>query len=323
MAANELELSKGQSIENSAREPLERSQVEKADPLIDTMQADPTSEASKTQHVPTSGQQQDGQFEVVDKEQLDNRDATQTDELECELPKDCGEALATHLHTCDRPQLSVSSSGNSSAEIVDSSDSSGAEESQSCAMDSDANEDCNPREDAQFLIKCDGSLSSEADFEEDHDLKRDERHLSDLYDVKFVKRSGSSLSNFRRTLVCSLSPTSQLSGSNSDLTSSDQAYPIEGDEILQCRAAFRQNKRLIEEQQRRANSPLFSPPSPIRSQWTNRFNVDYLEQSQLQRCSRCQQRLYPVDKMELDFTRATLNIHRNCFKCQICSSLLR
>lgn len=180
-----------------------------------------------------------------------------------------------------------------------------------------------------------GSLSST---ESENQLERQQSEAA--YDIKIVRRSGSSLSssNFRRTLVCSLSPTSQLlassntsgsAGSNSDLglPEEDPLYPIDGDEIRQCRAAFRENKRLIEQQQKRAtlmmssNDTIKRQESPS-SRWSNRLNRDYIEQSQV-KCSHCKLRLYPIDKMELDFTRATLNIHRNCFKCQVCSTLLR
>lgn len=163
------------------------------------------------------------------------------------------------------------------------------------------------------------------------------------YDMKIVRRSGSSVSNsnyFRRTLVCSVSPISQLSGSGcSDALSyieTHSPYPIDGDEIQQCRSAFRENKRLIEEQQVRAatdksGGELMSCASSISGQiesnsssgrWI-RFNREFLEQASQSKCSRCNQRLYPVDKIELDFTRTKLNIHRNCFKCQVCSTLLR
>lgn len=159
--------------------------------------------------------------------------------------------------------------------------------------------------------------------------------------IKIVRRSGSSASssNFRQTLVCSVSPTSQLGGSNLDMSVADTnhpIYPIDGEEIIQCRAAFRENKRLIEEQQERARNILADcsssnknrASSPLtggtRNFRLNRTDPSYLDRSMKQsKCSRCQLRVYPVDRMELDFTRTTLNIHRNCFKCQICSTLLR
>lgn len=160
------------------------------------------------------------------------------------------------------------------------------------------------------------------------------------YDMKIEPRSGSSISNsnsFRQTLVCSVSPISQ----HSDEMRSNQcfephpAYPINGDEIKQCQTAFRENRRLIEEQQVRAkqrtieeqqtscNDSISANSSCYNSGSWIRFNKEFLEQSSQSKCSRCDRRVYPVDKMELDFTRTKLNIHRACFKCQICSTLLR
>lgn len=183
------------------------------------------------------------------------------------------------------------------------------------------------------------------------DQADDSNSLKGFDTIKIVRRSGSSASssNFRQTLVCSVSPTSQLDGgSNLDVSNLDTnqhpIYPIDGDEIIQCRAAFRENKRLIEEQQERAKNIITSerdcssPGNKTRSPLTDasdqaasstrnfrsQRDLTYLDQTiQQSKCSRCHQRVYPVDKMELDFTRATLNIHRNCFKCQICSTLLR
>lgn len=57
--------------------------------------------------------------------------------------------------------------------------------------------------------------------------------------------------------------------------------------------------------------------------WRNRLSTRDLNQRDQFVCSKCKQRLYPMDKLELDFTRTRLNIHRNCFKCHICSTLLR
>lgn len=218
------------------------------------------------------------------------------------------------------------------------------------------------------LSKRAGSLSSAEEPEEESDEHEEERAVEEglgesdrlllkgFDTIKIVRRSGSSASssNFRQTLVCSVSPTSQLEGSNLDMSISETGhplYPIDGDEIQQCRAAFRENKRLIEEQQERAlasleqeqhygdcgdnnatNGNRMSPSrNKTRSPLTggtyarnNRFKQNYSDQNgQQSQCSRCHKRVYPVDKMELDFTRTTLNIHRNCFKCQICSTLLR
>lgn len=171
-----------------------------------------------------------------------------------------------------------------------------------------------------------------------HEDSPSSSRLEDPYDIKIVRRSGSNAScasNFRQTLVCSVSPTNQLNESNSDLIAQQQQtinnqtelilehqlYPMDGEEILQCRAAFRENKRIIQEQQERANK-MFEQQQELMSYQTNITNDTRFE-SQVQICSHCNQRLYPVDKMELDFTRTTLNIHRNCFKCHICSSMLR
>jgi len=194
--------------------------------------------------------------------------------------------------------------------------------------------------------------------------------------IKLVRRCGSSAGassssgNYGRTLVCSVSPTgqqhqqvfpaaspvafdgSQLSSSTEDrqegmgvsINGDDLSlYPIDGDEIRQCRAAFRENRRLIEKAARLASScdrqssanfdgstwsagmmqangrhPEGSMGSN-RSRWANTLQ----RIRPLPHCTRCQQRLYPVDKLELDFTKTTLNIHRNCFRCQVCSSMLR
>lgn len=219
------------------------------------------------------------------------------------------------------------------------------------------------------VAKWGGSLSSAEEPEEESDdmdeeelrhsasnkgSPSDNNHLTDpegllkAFDtIKIVRRSGSSASssNFRQTLVCSVSPTSQLGGSNLDISvaeTNQPVYPIDGEEMLQCRAAFRENKRLIEEQQERARnisadctspnkhralSPLTGgaqSASGTRNFRLNRTDPSYLDRSvQQSKCSRCKLRVYPVDRMELDFTRTTLNIHRNCFKCQICSTLLR
>lgn len=87
--------------------------------------------------------------------------------------------------------------------------------------------------------------------------------MDDIYDIKLVKRATSSASSggcntsFRRTLVCSVSPTSQLeaNSSSSDLATTEAhlLYPMDGEEIRHCRTAFRENKRLIEKQQELAS----------------------------------------------------------------------
>lgn len=169
------------------------------------------------------------------------------------------------------------------------------------------------------------------------------------YDMKILRRSGSSISNsnsFRQTLVCSVSPIDKRSdnGSLSEVGyyESHPLYPIDGEEIKHCQTAFRENKRLIEERQKRAkllneerstttscaNSIINgNNNSSINSCYASgrwiRFNREFLEQASQSKCSRCNHRVYPTDKIELDFTRTKLNIHRNCFKCQICSTLLR
>ena len=199
--------------------------------------------------------------------------------------------------------------------------------------------------------------------------------------VKLVRRCNSSAggssstgaANYGRTLVCSLSPTSQTGGRESQLSiqsighekgqpegDQDSAlYPLAGDEVRQCRMAFRENRQLIEQAQLAATNCAKSPTrsnfcshtwgprgrgaakrNELSQQQNNNNNnhyhkrqapglerarwADSLQRAQrLQQCARCQQRLYPVDKLELGFTRATLSIHRNCFKCQVCSTLLR
>lgn len=172
------------------------------------------------------------------------------------------------------------------------------------------------------------------------------------YEMKILRRSGSSISNsnsFRQTLVCSVSPIDKRSdnGSLSEVgyyESPHPLYPINGEEIKHCQTAFRENKRLIEEQQVAAAKLLNEERTTTTScansiingnnnssinnscygsgRWI-RFNREFLEQASQSKCSRCNHRVYPTDKIELDFTRTKLNIHRNCFKCQICSTLLR
>lgn len=185
-------------------------------------------------------------------------------------------------------------------------------------------------------------------------------HQDDCGSIKIVRRTGSSASsiNFRRTLVCSVSPTSQLASSQSDMSAGGLAdesgalYAIEGDEMRQCRAAFRQNRRLIELAQAEAcqqqcqthsgwhESSAHAPNKPdadgaqlASSSLANQAPGQQQQQPSARwalslnrtasNCSRCQKRLYPVDKMELDFARARLKMHRSCFKCQVCSTLLR
>uniref|UniRef100_A0A6G1SMT9 LIM domain-containing protein D n=2 Tax=Aceria tosichella TaxID=561515 RepID=A0A6G1SMT9_9ACAR len=131
----------------------------------------------------------------------------------------------------------------------------------------------------------------------------------------------------------------QAHGPNQECDDDDLSYyAINGDEIRHCRTAFRENRRLIERAQSEAlarqretasvDLSRTGSQSTIRTSQSNTTErsswADSLgRRSRLPVCSRCQQKLYPVDKMELDFTRTTLNIHRNCFKCQVCSTLLR
>lgn len=96
----------------------------------------------------------------------------------------------------------------------------------------------------------------------------------------------------------------------------DDLYPMEQDEVASCRLAFRENKRLIEARagcnnnyEHHDNNNSLAPKLPTSKQIIN--------------CSHCQKRLYPLDCMELDFTRTRLNIHKTCFKCQICFTMLR
>lgn len=183
------------------------------------------------------------------------------------------------------------------------------------------------------LGKKSGSLSSQGE-QDDEDV--DEEILmahkrsqnQDLFDVKLVRRSGSSASscNFRQTLVCSVSPTNQHQSEES-LQDQNQVYPINDDEIVQCRQAFRENKRLIQEKTTNfatIKTDSSMSLSAMQNNQTKLLNADHFQKHiQALCCSHCNKRLYPVDKMELDFTKTKLNIHRNCFKCQICSSMLR
>lgn len=155
-------------------------------------------------------------------------------------------------------------------------------------------------------------------------------------------------SNFGRTLVCSVSPIgSSCASSQAEPGGQSESgepfdtscYPIDGDEIRQCRAAFRENRRLIEQAQTLARKRLQEQAAETPTRGSNRLSrsssqlttatdrshwADSLSRrARLPDCSHCDKKLYPLDRMELDFTRAKLNIHRNCFKCQVCSSLLR
>lgn len=134
----------------------------------------------------------------------------------------------------------------------------------------------------------------------------------------------------RRTLICSLSPTNSeaKSGDSSSLKGDFESqiyYPLELDEVRVCREAFRKNKHLMQQLEREsktfAQSTRFLPTTKSANKLSN-FALPETTDSQ-SFCSNCSQRVYPVDRLELDFARTTLNIHRSCFKCQVCSSLLR
>lgn len=163
---------------------------------------------------------------------------------------------------------------------------------------------------------------------------------------------GNTYASLGRTLVCSVSPDGSTRigvKPSSDCKTSDwtgerlnpNCYSIDGEEIRQCRRAFHSNRRLIEQAQtlalkqmrQQAENDCLSPNrcsglSRCSSQATvmtdkSRWFDSLGRREALPDCSRCHKKLYPVDRMELDFTRARLNIHRNCFKCQVCSTLLR
>lgn len=131
----------------------------------------------------------------------------------------------------------------------------------------------------------------------------------------------------RRTLVCSMSPTNSepKSGRSTSQSSSSGVadcepqfvYPLEQEEMQNCRTAFRRNRQLLEAKQR-DSIKLSEVPTLQRHIGRLEFNSEPLHI-----CSFCNKKVYPVDLLELDFTKAKLNIHRSCFKCQSCSTLLR
>lgn len=110
-------------------------------------------------------------------------------------------------------------------------------------------------------------------------------------------------------------------------------YPdLERDEVDSCRTAFRENKRIIEAKQQQVKKSPQTMEEVVDGNVTatsllisNKFSqiIDQAVKQNGISCSSCSKRLYPTDKIELDFTRLRLDIHRGCFKCRICSSLLR
>lgn len=104
---------------------------------------------------------------------------------------------------------------------------------------------------------------------------------------------------YGKTLVLSVSPSGSLP---LDILDDESClYALDGNDLMQCKSAFHANKKLFDSSQR---------------------IIAIKNASNHTNCDHCNKLLYPIDKIELDFARTTINLHKNCFKCCECKTTL-
>lgn len=149
--------------------------------------------------------------------------------------------------------------------------------------------------------------------------------------------------HYGQTLVCALSPSPDCStcdarhspsamSSSTTTTSSCTATTnnsLDEDELALCRDTFRSTRPVFARGQRaQAMDVQVDDKSTVTveslSSMRREATLERLSKRQERlKCSSCSERVYPVDKLKLDFARFSLTLHRCCFRCCVCQTQLR